>query len=200
MLTHCLFLNIPPKGSILFDMKMAKQRSAKHAGPAYNISSIFTARRDLRPVGKALVKASGLSIEEADILTLLYGLRKLAWDDCRVYGDGFVNFTDLKSNTVYDPSLFTRRIQKLKDRKLVRVRSGREADPTLHGKAQQVRIEDAGIDAIKPIWEKFTKFCNELLRDFSQDDLKVHQRVNETICDILRQRRDPARQVLGLDV
>jgi DNA-binding MarR family transcriptional regulator len=169
-----------------------------HTGPVYNIASIFSARRDLRPAAKALVQDSGLSVEEADILVLLYGLRKLGWNDCRVYADGFVNFTELKANTVYDPSLFTRRISKLKGLEMVRVRSGREADPTLHGKAQQVRIEDAGIAAIKPVWEQYTAFCNELLKGFSPGDLKAHQRINEAICAILRQRRDPAKQVLGL--
>ena len=179
-------------------MRKTKDSANGHTGPVYNISSIFSARRDLRPATKALIKATGLSVEEADILVLLYGLRKLAWDECRVYDDGFVNFTELKANTVYDPSLFTRRINKLKGLKLVTVRLGRQADPMLHGKAQQVRIEDAGIAAIKPIWVAYTEFCDELLKDFSAADLKAHQRINEAICAILRQRRDPVRQVLGL--
>lgn len=176
---------------------MAKAKSAV-TGPAYNISSIFAARRDLRPASKALVQGSGLGVEEADLLILLYGCRKLGWDDCRVYADGFVNFTDLKSVTVYDPSLFTRRIGKLLAAKMVQVRSGREADPTLHGKAKQVRIEAAGIAAIKPVWDRYVQFCEELLRDFSKEELAAHQRVNERISAILRDRRDPAKQVLGL--
>ena len=167
-------------------------------GPAYNISSIFTARRDLRPVSKALAHGSDLGVEEADLLIHLYGFRKLGWNDCKVYDDGFVNFTDLKSATVYDPGLFTRRISKLKERKLVLVRLGRKFDPSLHGKAQQVRIEAVGIAVIKPIWERFEQFCSELLKEFSADDLKVHQAVNERISEILRGRRDPAKQLLGL--
>ena len=183
---------------LVSDMPKAKQPAAGHSGPAYNISSIFTARRDLRPASKALVQGTGLGVEEADILVLLYGLRKLGWDDCRVYDDGFVNFTDLKAITVYDPSLFTRRIAKLKDRQMVSVRMGREADPTMYGKAQQARIEAAGLAAIKPVWENYSQFCAELLKGFPQADLDAHQRVNEAISAILRQRRDPARQVLGL--
>ena len=134
-------------------MAKTKPTPGGHTGPAYNVSSIFTARRDLRPASKALVQGSGLSVEEADLLVLLYGLRKIGWKDCRVYDDGYVNFADLKSITVYDPSLFTRRIGKLKNLKMVQVRLGRKADPTLHGKAQQVRIEAAGIAAIKPVWD-----------------------------------------------
>jgi len=81
---------------------------------------------------------------------------------------------------------------------MVQVRSGREAKQKLHGKAKQVRIENAGIAAIKPIWERYVQFCEELLKEFSADDLKVHQAINERISQILRDRRDPAKQVLGL--
>ena len=179
---------------------MAKIKLAPtgHIGPAYNVSSIFTARRDLRPASKALVQGSGLGVEEADLLIILYGFRKLGWTDCRVYDDGFVNFYDLKSITVYDPSLFTRRMSSLKAQKLVQVRLGRKADPTLHGKAQQVRIEAAGIAAIKPVWDRYVQFCEELLKEFSENDLKVHLAVNERISEILHERRDPAKQLLGL--
>ena len=176
---------------------MPKAKSSA-SSPVDNISSIFTARRDLRPASKALVKGSVLTVEEADLLVLLYGLRKLGWKDCRVYDDGYVNFSELKTTTVYDPSLFTRRINRLKALKLVQVRSGWKVDPTLHGKSQQVRIEDAGITAIKPIWEQYTRFCEDLLKDFSTAELKTHLRVNEAISEILQRRRDPAKQVLGL--
>jgi DNA-binding MarR family transcriptional regulator len=179
---------------------MAKPKLAPtgHTGPAYNVSSIYSARRDLRPVSKALVQNSGLGVEAADLLVLLYGFRKLGWKDCPVYDEGFVNFTDLKTTTVYDPGLFTRRIGTLVKAKMVEVRSGREAKQKLHGKAKQVRIENAGITAIKPIWDRYVQFCEELLKEFSADDLKVHQAINERISQILRDRRDPAKQVLGL--
>ena len=167
-------------------------------GPAYNISSIFAARRDLRPVSKALIQGTPIGVEEADLLVLLYGFRRLGWTDCTVYDDGFVNFTDLKSNTVYDPSLFTRRLSKLKALKMVSTRLGRKFDPILHGKAQQVRIEAAGITAIKPVWERYVQFSEELLKGCTKEELAAHQKVNERISEILRARRDPAKQVLGL--
>jgi DNA-binding MarR family transcriptional regulator len=176
---------------------MSKTKPAA-SSPVDNITSIFTARRDLRPASKALVQGSKLSVEEADLLVLLYGLRKMGWKDCRVYDDGYVNFSELKTTTVYDPSLFTRRINKLKALKLLQVRSGWKVDPTLHGKSQQVRIEDAGITAIKPIWDQYNRFCEDLLKDFSAAELKTHLRVNEAISDILQRRRDPAQQLLGL--
>jgi hypothetical protein len=61
-----------------------------------------------------------------------------------------------------------------------------------------VRIEAAGIAAIKSVWESFTLFCAELLQGFSAEELKAHQAVNERISKIIRERRDPAKQVLGL--
>jgi len=73
----------------------------------------------------------------------------------------------------------------------------RQADPMMHVKAKQARIEAAGLAAIKPIWERHTQFCAELLKGFSQTDLDAHQRVNEALSSILRQRRDPATQLLG---
>ena len=59
-----------------------------HVGPVYNISSLFAARRDLRPTAKLLIQGSGLSVEESDLLVLLYGFSKLGWDDCAVEADG----------------------------------------------------------------------------------------------------------------
>lgn len=126
---------------------MAKTRSApSQAGrsdPVYNVSSIFTAHRDLRTYAKLALGDSGLSVEEADVLVLLYGLREFAWDDCPVDGEGFVTFKDLKSILVHDPSLFARRIKKLVAPKcgLVEVTKVKKAaDPALHGNSLRVRI------------------------------------------------------------
>ena len=80
---------------------------------------------------------------------------------------------------------------------MVQVRLGRKFDPTLHGKAQQIRIAAEGITAIKPIWERYVEFCDDLLAGCSKEELAAHQKVNEHISEILRQRRDPANQVLG---
>ena len=170
----------------------------KAAEAVYNLCSVFDARRDLRPASKALMHGTTLRVDEFDILILLYGHRRLGWADCRVYDDGYVNFADLKFLTVHDPGLFTRRISSLRKRKLVSVRSGRESVPSLHAKAQQARIDDAGIVAVKPIWEQYSQFAAELLKDISKRDLEAHRRVNEIISQKLRERRDPAKYILGL--
>ena len=177
---------------------------ANRGDPVYNVSGIFTAHRDLRPYAKLTLGDSGLSVEEADILVLLYGLRELGWDDCRVDDDGFVTFKDLKSVLVHDASLFARRIKKLAGPSsgLVEVRRiTKHADSRLHGNTQQVRVTKAGIATAKPIWENFRKlsarlFASELLKGFSQDDLEVHLRVNDAISRTLRDWRDPAKRWL----
>ena len=178
-------------------MAKTERLSSRGRSAADNVSSIFAARRDLRPAAKLVVKGSSLGVEEADILVLLYGIKELGWDDCPSHG-GYVNFTDLKPLLVHDPSLFTRRINKLKGDGFVHVRSSREGDPKAHGKAQQVRIEQAGVLVVKPVWERYCQFSEDLLKDFTKADLDAHLRVNEGICRIIRARMDPAKQLLGL--
>jgi DNA-binding MarR family transcriptional regulator len=165
--------------------------------PADNVSSVFEARRDLRPAAKLVVKGSGLAIEEADILILLYSIHKLGGAECPSYG-GYVNFTDLKDAVVHDPSLFSRRVKRLEKDGLVHVRPSREGDPALHAKAQQVRIEDAGIRVVAPVWERYCKFSEELLKGFTKAELDAHYKVNKGMSRIVRDRLDPAKQLLGL--
>jgi hypothetical protein len=185
---------------------MTKTRSAKPSqhDPVYNVSSIFTAHRDLRPYAKLALGNSGLSVEEADILVLLYGLRELEWDDCPVDEDGFVTFKDLKSVLVHDPSLFARRIKKMAATKcgLVEVKRVTKAtDPALHGNSLRVRITASGIAGVRPIWENFQKlsgrlFASQLLKGFSRAELEAHARINDAVSRTLREWRDPANKLL----
>jgi hypothetical protein len=186
---------------------MSKTRSmpsqAGRCDPVYNISSVFTAHRDLRPYARLALGDSGLGIEEGDIIVLLFGLRELGWDDCRVDADGFVTVKDLKSVLVHDASLFGRRIKKLAAPGcgMVEVRRiTKQTDPRLHGNSQQVRITKAGIAAAKPIWENFRKlsarlFATDLLKGFSPAELATHVRINDAISRTLRDWRDPAKRL-----
>jgi hypothetical protein len=172
--------------------------------PVYNIASIFAAHRDLRPYAKLTLGDSGLSVEEADILIILLGVRELGWDDCPVDENGFVTFHDLKSVLVHDASLFARRLKKLAAPGCAMVevrRITKQAAPRLHGNAQQVRITKIGIAAAKPIWERFRKlsaklFASEHLSSFAQAEFEAHMRVNDAISRTLHEWRDPAKGVL----
>ena len=150
-------------------MAKAKSPSTGFQEPVYNIASIFTARRDLRQAVKFVLGDSELNVEEADILVLLYGLRERGWPDCPVLADGYVKFRDLKSITVHDASLFGRRIHKLQSMGFVHVRSSREVDVKAHANAQQVRIEEKGIKEVKPIWERYARFSEHLLKEFLKE-------------------------------
>ncbi len=187
---------------------MPKSRSlppqTNRCDPVYNVASIFSAHRDLKRYAKLTLGESALSVEEADILVLLYGLHELGWDDCPAEEDGFVLVKDLKGVLVHDASLFARRLKKLAAPgcAMVEVRRITKKDaPHLHGNAQQLRITKAGIAATKPIWENFRKlsaklFGSEHLKGFSQANLEVHARINDAISRTLREWRDPANGLL----
>jgi len=165
--------------------------------PVYNLTSVFTAHRDSKPAARLTLGDSGLSLEEADILVLLYGLSELGWDDCRIDQEKYVTFRDLKSLLVHDASLFARRIKKLSEsgRGLVEVRKVKRT-AGLHGNSMRVRISPLGIETVKPIWENFRKlaaklFTMEGLNKFSHAELNIHRKINEEISRVLREWRDP---------
>jgi hypothetical protein len=93
--------------------------------------------------------------------------------------EGYVALKHLKMALVHDASLFGRRINKLAglDKPLVEVRRMKSPGKLgLHGNSQEARITQAGLAAVKPIWEGYTSFCEELLKDFSAAELKAHLR------------------------
>lgn len=167
-------------------------------GPVYNVASILDAHRALRPLARIAVGACGLTVPEADILVVLFGLRVLGWDDCQVHGDGYASFKDLKSIIVHDPSLFTRRVKGLKKKGMLEVKSSKAVDPALRGNAQHLRITDHGTAVTKPIWARYSKLSDLLLKQFSAADLDAHLRVNEGIHRVMRDWLDPEKQILGL--
>ena len=166
--------------------------------PVYNVASIFDAHRDLRRLAKMAVGDCGLTLPEADVLVLLYGLRTLGWRDCPVLGDGYVSFKDLKSVLVHDPSLFTRRVKELKNKGLLDMKSSKELNPKVRGNSQHLRITNQGIAVTRPIWERYRKLSELLLKHCSAADLDAHLRVNEGISRVMRDWLDPEKQILGL--
>jgi hypothetical protein len=168
--------------------------------PVYNVASIFAAKRNLQPIAKVAVAGSGLALPEADILVMLYGLRKLGWQDCKVYGDGFVSFKDLKSAVLNDPSLFTRRIKSLSSsaQQLIEIKAGREVDPRQRGNSRFVRITQTGIEKANLIWGRYIRLSEEALKAFSRSDLEAHLRVNEGLSRVLREWADAEKWLLRL--
>jgi len=60
---------------------MKKKTAATAIEPTDTIGSIFIARRDLLQGVKYVVRDSKLTVEEADLLVSLFGVRELRWDD-----------------------------------------------------------------------------------------------------------------------
>jgi len=179
---------------------IAKPSQTTRFDPVYNITSIFTVHRDLRPLANLTLGDSGLSIEEADILILLFGAAQLGWDDLPVNPEGLVLLKHLRMALVHDPSLFGRRLRKLSSQEepLVEVRPMRSSGKLkLHGNSQGARITKAGIATARPIWETFRKLSAKLLEGLSQDDLEAHERVNEAISRRIHALADPTKQLLA---
>lgn len=165
--------------------------------PTDAVNSIFVARRDLLSGVKSVVAGSGFTVEEADLLVSLFGVRELDWDDLAHDEDDFVPFKELENYLVHNPSLLSRRIRKLADAKppLVEV-AGAEAGSGLHFNARRVRITGEGIKRIKPVWERYARMSANLLKDIPQRLLEAHVQVNEKISSRIRARRQSAKDFL----
>jgi hypothetical protein len=173
-------------------MSSASKRKARGGpvAPAENISSIFTARRDLLAGVRKLVKNYRLSVEEADLLVSLYGARELDWDDLLHDKDGYVVLKELELYLVHNPSLLSRRIRKLADGKAPLLEIT-EVDPAsgLHFNSKRVRITKEGVKRIEPVWSGYQYLSAKLLDGIPQRLLDAHHAVNEEISTRMRARR-----------
>lgn len=169
----------------------------KTTEPTDTVTSIFTARRDLLQVVKAVVAGSGFTVEEADLLVSLHGVRELGWEDLPHDAHDFVAFKDLENFLTHNPSLLSRRITKLGSAKppLVEVAVA-EAGSGLHFNARRVRITAEGSKRIRPVWERFSRMSSILLQGISPRLLEAHHRVNQEISSRIRARRQSARDFL----
>ena len=170
-----------------------KQKKAQTTvEPTDTVTSIFTARRDLLQGVKSAVAGSGFTVEEADLLVSLYGVRELGWDDLPHDEEKYVAFKELENFLVHNPSLLSRRIRKLADRKPPFVRVDK-ASTGHHFNALRVRITAEGIRRIRPVWERFARMSANLVQGISPKLLAAHHRVNEEISARIRARRQSAK-------
>jgi len=158
--------------------------------PTETISSVFIARRDLLHGVKAVVAGSGFTVEEADLLVSLYGVRELCWDDLEHDKENFVAFNQLERYLVHNPSLLSRRIRKLADTKPALLEVA-DADPASgqHFNAKRVRITKEGVKRIEPVWKRFQQMSAKLLAGIPQRLLDAHHDVNQRISAEIRKRR-----------
>ena len=170
---------------------MTKDKRTTPAKPTDTVSSIFTARRDLLHGVRAVVAGSGFSVEEADLLISLYGVKELDWDDLEHDKESFVAFNQLERYLVHSASLLSRRISKLADTKpsLVEIAEADRASGQ-HCNAKRVRITKKGAKRIEPVWKRYEQMATILLEGIPQRDLLIHGQVNDLISHRIRQRRD----------
>ena len=176
---------------------MRQKKSALAIEATDTITSIFTCRRDLLQGVKSVVAGSGFTLEAADLLISLFGVRELRWDDLPHDDEDYVAFKELELYLVHNPSLLSRRIRKLAATKppLVEVEKP-ETGSGLHFNALRVRITAEGVKRIKPVWERFVRMSANLLEGIPPRLLEAHYRVNEEISARIRARRQSAKDFL----
>ncbi len=176
---------------------MRKANSVPAVEPTDTVGSIFTARRDLLQGVKSVVAGSGFTVEEADLLTSLFGVRELNWDDLPHDSEGYVAFKELENFLTHNPSLLSRRIRRLADAKppLVEVAEAK-AGSGLHFNTLRVRITGEGVRRTKPVCERFARMSANLLQGIPPRLLEAHYRVNEAISARIRARRQSAKDFL----
>jgi len=169
---------------------MKKQNRAATIEPTETVSSIFTARRDLLHGVRAVVAGSGFSVEEADLLVSLFGVRELDWDDLDHDKEGFVAFSQLERYLVHSASLLSRRIRKLAAAKPALLEVD-EVDPAsgLHFNAKRVRITREGVKRIEPVWRRYQQMSARVLEGIPARLLEAHHAVNEEISKRIQARR-----------
>ena len=174
----------------VYPVRMTKDRRTTPVEPTDTVSSVFTARRDLLHGVKEAVKGSRFSIQEADLLVSLFGVRELDWDDLEHDTEGFVAFNQLERYLVHSASLLSRRISKLADATppLLEVADADLASGQ-HFNAKRVRITKEGVKRIEPVWRRYAQMSAKLLAGIPQHLLKAHHEVNQRISAEIRKRR-----------
>ncbi len=166
---------------------MRKLKRTGPPDPTDTVSSIFSARRDLLHGAKWAVENSGFTVEEADLLVSLYGVKMLNWDDLEQDREGYVAFRRLEHFLVHNPSLLSRRIRKLADAKpaLLDVADG-DIAAGQHFNSKRVQITKEGIKRIEPVWHRFQQMSGSLVKDIPAKMLEAHLGVNDTISQRIR--------------
>jgi DNA-binding MarR family transcriptional regulator len=171
----------------------SRSKSSSLVEPVECLATIFSARKDLlKPIRKAVLKDVPLTLDEADTLTMLYGIHKLAWTDAPVDRDGFVTVSDLRSALVHDPGKLSRRIKDFQKRRLIEIKKS----PDRRTYVDAVKISEAGVEIAKLVWNRYRKLAEHLLANVSQEDRAIHCRVNMEISKAVEEFDQPILSTL----
>lgn len=174
-------------------MKQPTPKASTRVEPVECLMGVFSARRDLlKPIREGVMKGADLSVDQADILVLLYGHRKFGWGDFPVGEEDFIPMQALREALVHEPGRFSRRVRELQDAGLVESLKESASPGGRRRYVQSLRITEKGITAIRQVYERYCKLASTLLAGVSQIDLDAHCRVNETIsASIKAKSRNP---------
>ena len=158
--------------------------------PVQCLTSVFKARRDLVRRLKKVMDGFKLSVEEADLLILLfeaYVIREPNKAELPTDEDGYVAVTDIRDTLGYNPALLSRRLLVLKSPKMIEIVPARDRDlpfarrRAIHGNTAFVCITEDGIYRLIPLWAKVKELAKDLLSDVSPQELEAHVRINSRI-------------------
>jgi hypothetical protein len=168
----------------------ASRPAAEDLRPERVIGSVFRVRRDLAGlVRRHVIPGTGLTGEEVDLLTDLYGVRHLGWTDPKADPDGYVPFASLKVSLVHSAAALSRHIARMTKAGYVEVQqaSGGKKPASRGGrKAKAARITDLGVQKVKPVYERYCRLCGQLLQTIPADDQHTLLKVNEALMKRIR--------------
>jgi DNA-binding MarR family transcriptional regulator len=150
-----------------------------------NIMMIFELARGLRkPIQERTLVGTGLTIEKADLLVILYLEHPIfAKRHGIVQTDGFVRLGNLSESLLHSisPSKFlvSRWLSELLKKKQVETRN-------LDSKRKEVRITSDGIKLVEPIWRNYAQLAEELLDGIPDAERDAHREVNQAVSWTLR--------------
>jgi len=158
----------------------------KEAPPAVqNIMMIFEVARSLRkPIQERTLVGTGLTIEKADLLVILY-LENPVFASQRAteQTEGFVPLANLSESLVHSisPSKFlvSRWLSEVLKKKQVETRA-------LDSKRKEARITSDGIRLVEPIWRNYVQLAQELLDGIPDAERDAHREVNQSVSLALR--------------
>jgi DNA-binding MarR family transcriptional regulator len=113
----------------------------------------------------------------------------MGWTDPSADADGYVPFAEIKRSLVHSAAALSRRIADLRADGYVEIRkasAAKGAGAAVDKRQMVVRITNSGIDKIRPVYEKWCRLCENLLRDIPSDDARALLRINESLIKRIR--------------
>jgi hypothetical protein len=157
------------------------------------VGSIFRVRRDLVGLIKEhVIKGSGLTLEQTDLLLDIYGAVELGWPDPKAIKGGWVTLAAIKKSLVHAPELLTRRLSDLETSGLLEMASMTREETRelgIDSKSKKVRVRPKGVEKGKMVYDRYCGVCLQLLKRLPQenlDDAAKAKAFNEALMAALR--------------